>query len=66
MKIHVDDKVLAIYTEDKYEEIFIKSFFTYPDMSKAFAGGSYNEMNVKKVLLCKKVKDWFFTKPGLS
>ncbi len=64
MKIHIDDKILAIKIKDKNEEILVKSFFTYPDMSKVFVGGTYDKKNIKNVLLVQKKGEWLIINSG--
>jgi len=64
MKIHIDDKYLALLPEDKNEELFIKYFFTYQDLSKVFQGGKYNKNYIKNVSFAKLKKDWYITDSG--
>lgn len=64
MKLFIDDKILALLPEDKEEEIFVKSFFTYKDTSGAFRNGRYNEKFVKTICFAKKKKDWYILNSG--
>ena len=64
MKLHIDDRFLAVMCESREEEGFTKEFFTYKDMSKVFNGGKFNDRMIKNVCLAKKKNNVFITNSG--
>lgn len=64
MKLHIDDKRIAILPESQIEKTEIKDAFTYQDMKNAFAGGKFDARKIKKVFLGDNKKGFIFTSSG--
>ena len=64
MILHIDDKFLILKDLTIEERSIIKNHFTFNDMSKVFAGGSFNKRNIKKVSFLHKTGTSFFLFSG--
>jgi superfamily II DNA or RNA helicase len=54
MHLYIDDRFVFFEFSNNEELLSMKEAFTFEDMSKAFAGGSFNKRNIKSISFLKK------------